>query len=704
MIAALPRPVQRQAQAQAMRVAMLNPLGASITFGQVMYLLALHYGAGDTMMALLYASLNITGLLALLGPWLLAGLDTSTVQYRAWLARAIASLALLALPFLASDAIKVVGLVVLVYVMMAARTVGVLANASVHKAICPGRELSSFSAKVFTRWNGGVLATTTLCFAVLHWQALFPSEEWAFMSLMAFGVVFNFATAGAMRGMPRTGTITSATPFETLAGFREAWRRASSREVIWLTMLQMPIGLSAAFQLNYLTQVLGMSSGMVFLLALGGVLASLLATRILAVVGGRISNRALWFGLHALLALVAIAWCSIDAVPLAARSGTCSVLWVVAAAALSGSTAIYASMLSERLPHDDSVRISAVFQTVGVFATVLGLLVLFAVRWAIDVLALPGTHAYTHAFALWALLSLAVCAFSLRLARGARTVDLLAQLTPGNLSTIFRAHQLRTEERDTGPAQSLEREDLMAAGTPAGRDLVLETLRSPDAWHRLAALRAVRAAPFAAALPAVLAEAEDRESALRAEAITTLGFVAGSTAIPALRRISAETDPWLVSIALKSLARLGSPPSVAEILRLYAVADSPRVRNELLIALAVMRAGPEIHAILATAMRAGQSAGWQDAVALYAAQAHGGREILRAVLAAEDERIGAGLEEAIALLAERDADAAERARQAASDSDWSQLGFGLPVQEGRQAAIATTLHALAVDYSGRSAL
>lgn len=697
MIAALPRPVQRQAQARALRVALLNPLGASITFGQVMYLLALSYGAGDTAMALLYASLNITGLLALLAPWLLAGQDTSTVQSRAWMARGIASLGLLALPFLASDALKVIGLVILVYVMMAARTIGVLANASVHKAICSGRELPSFSAQVHTRWNAGVLATTTLCFAVLNLPGVFPSQEWAFMALMAVGIAFNLATAVAMRGMPRTGTITAATPLETLAGFREAWRRAGSREVLWLTLLQMPIGLAAAFQLNYLTQVLRMSAGTVFLLTIAGVLASLLAARILAVVGGRISNRALWFGLHALLALVAAAWCGVEAVPATARAGVCAVLWVVAAAALAGSTAIYASMLSGRLPPDDATRISAVFQIVGVLATVLGLAALSGMRWLVDAAALPGTHAYSHAFALWLLLSLAVCAFSLRLARGAHAVDLLAQLTPGNLSTIFRAHQLRTVESDHGPAQSLEREDLMAAGTPAGRDLVLETLRSPDAWHRLAALRAVRAAPFAAALGPVLAEAEDASSPLRSEAATTLGFIhPGDEAVPAMRRMADGPDPWLAAIALKSLARLGHPAPASELLRRYTAAAEPRVRNELLIALAVMREHAALRGILAEAMASGAARSWIDAVALYAAQAHGARDIMRAILSAEDGRAGDGLDEAIALLGERDVRAGEHARAAAASGDWRMLGDGLPAVDRRQAAVAVALRALAL--------
>ncbi len=681
MIAALPRPVQRQAQARALLVASLNPLGASITFGQIMYLLALHYGAGDTAMALLYASLNLTGLLSVLAPWLLAGQDTSTVQARAWFMRAVVSLGILALPLLATDGIKVWMLVVLVYLMMVARTVGILASASVQKAICSPRELASYSARAQGRWNLGVLLTTTLCFVVLHKQGLFPSTEWAFIALMAFGVVFNFATASVMAGMPQTGTITGASPLATLAGFAEAWRRPERREVLWLTLLQMPIGLAAAFQLNYLTHELGMPPARIFLLTLGGVLASVLAVRVLAVLAGRMSMRALWFGLHAVLATVALCWCMIEVVPVGSRTATCAVLWVLAAGAIAASTAVYASMLSDRLPRDDAARVSAVYQLVGVLATVLGLAGLAGGRWLVEYLGLP-VHAYAHAFALWALLSTGVCFASLRLARGAAEVDLLAQLTPGNLSTIFRAHQLRTAERDLGPAQAMEREELLAAGTPAGRDLVLETLKSPDGWHRLAAVRAVRAAPFPEAAAALMAEAADEASPLRVEAVTTLGFIPGDRAVPLLRRLLDDADPWLGAAAVKSLARLGVNLPVEEILRRYAAVPTARERNELLIALAVAGRSGELEDLLSEAMRSGMPRSWQDNLALYTAQARGGRETMRMVLAADDERAGSGLEEAQALLAERDPAAAS-----------VQPEFGI---DQRQAAVLTALRALTV--------
>lgn len=695
MIAALPRPVQRQAQARALTAALLNPLGASITFGQVLYLLALHYGASDGTMALLYASLNITGLLALFGPWLLAGQDTSTVQSRAWLVRGLMSLALLGLPLLASDTIKVAVLVAVVYVMMAARTVGVLANAAVHKAICPERELASFFARIWTRWHAGVLATTVLCAGVLHFQDRFPSTEVAFMVLMAIGVVFNIATAVVMSGLPPTGTVTAASPLQTVAGFAAAWRQPEQREMLWLTLLQMPIGLAAAFQLNYLTHVQGMSASTVFLLTLGGVLASILATRVLGVVGGRISNRALWFGMHAVLAVVAVGWCAIGLVPEAGRSAACAVLWVLAAMALAGSSAIYGSMLSERLPGTDATRISVVYQVTGVMATLLGLGALALVHEACAASGWAIVHPYTHAFVLWAMLSLGVCAISLRLGRGSAATDLLAQLTPGNLSTIFRAHQLRTVERDVRPGSIIEREELMAAGTPAGRELVLETMRSPDPWLRLAALRAVRAAPFPAVLPLVQAEVEDAESPLRVEATTTLGFIGGAAALPILHRLLSEADTWLRAAAMKSLSRLGEPPPVAEMLGAYAQSGT-RERSELLIALAVAGRHAELRSLLADAMRQGAGASWQDSIALAAAQAIGGRDALRTILAAESEAAGVGLDEAIALLAERDPSAAEAAQHAVAIGDWAALDENLPVVNSRQAAIAVALRAVAL--------
>lgn len=696
MIATLPRPVQRQAQARSLLVSSLNPLGASITFGQVMYLLALQYGASDTAMALLYASLNITGLLALFAPRLLAGQDTSTVQARAWFARAILSLGLLALPLFASDAIKVWALVVLVYLMMGARTVGVLANVAVYKAICPPRDLAGFVGGVHARWNAGILITTALCFAVLTWQDLFPSPEWAYMALMAFGVAFNFATAGAMVGLPRTGTISGAGPLETLSALPATWRRPECREVIWLTFLQAPIGLAAAFQLNYLTSVLGMGAGTVFLLTLGGVLASILTSRVLSVVGGRISTRALWFGLHALLAAAALVWCGVETVPAASRTGVCAVMWVLSAAAIAGSTAIYASMLSERLPADDATRVSVIYQVVGVAATLFGLAALAVAKHAVAFLGLPWVHPYSHAFALWALFSAGVCVVSLRMAGGTAAVDLLAQLTPGNLSTIFRAHRLRTAERDFGPARALEREELLAAGTPAGRDLVLETLRSPDPGHRLAALRAVRTAPFPAAGQPVADEAADAASPLRVEAVTTLGFIGCRDQLPLLRRLAADPDPWIAAASCKSMIRLGEAPVPPPGER-YAAAAGPRERHELLIALAVGGEAEELDRILDREQAQGAGRAWLDAVALYAAHARDGREVLHAILGAEDERPGAGLEEALALVAEHaGAEAAESARQHAAAGAWAAAAAGSPVTaaDRRGLAVALTLRAL----------
>jgi hypothetical protein len=706
MIATLPPPMQRRAQARSLLVAVLNPLGSSITFGQVTCLLALLYGAGDTAMALIYASLSLTGLLALFAPRILAGQDTSTVQTQAWFVRGIASAGLLGLPLLASDAIKVWVLIGVIYLMSAARTVGMLANVAVSKAICSPRELGGFIGQVHARWNAGILITTVLCFAVLSAQHLFTTPEWAYMALLGFGVILNLATAWTMTGLPRTGTITGAGPWELLAGFGVAWRRPECREVLWLTLLQAPIALAAAFQLNYLTHVLGMNASTVFLLTLAGVMASLLATRVLTVVCGRISSRALWFGLHAVLAMVAILWCAVEVVPPEARSGACAVLWVLASAAIAGSGAIYVSMLSERLPAEDTTRMSVVYQLVGVLATILGLGALAAAKWGTGMMQAGWIHPYSHAFALWAVLSIGVCALSLRMAGGTATVDLLAQLTPGNLSTIFRAQRLSIAARDRGPMQALEREELLASGTPAGRDLVLETLHSPDSWDRLAALRAVRSAPFPAATAAVCAELADETSPWRTEAATTLGFLGDHAVVPQLRRLARdERDAGLAAAVSKSLSRLGAPLSDGDLLARYAAAPSPRERNDLLIALATAGRTAALDGLLVGAIGGRAPARWIETLALYAAQARNGREAMHRVLASEIDRPGTGLDEALALLAEHSGvEAAETVRARAAVGDWTgaATSFPIPVANRYELGVAVVLAALDAGRGGKT--
>ncbi|MEK7411778.1 MAG: MFS transporter [Planctomycetota bacterium] len=639
--------------ASALLAASLNALSSSLTFGQPIFLLALFYGANDTVMGLLYASTSAAGLLSLLAPWMFAGQDTSVVQARAWMARAILAVGILCLPLLASDDIKIWALTIICYLMMMARTIGFLAGASVIKAICPPADLQSFSARYWGRWNAGVLITAVMCFLALQPREWGPGTEWTFMALMGFAVCFHFAAAGAIAVIPRSGTIAAASPRETLRALPIVWNRPECREVLWLTLLQAPIFLSSAFQLNYLNRVLGMPADQVFLLSLGGVLASMLSNRMLAIIGDKVSTKALWFVLHILLTVVALCWCAIESVPESGRTTVCAVLWVLASWGISGSLSVHAGMLSERLPPDDSTRISVIYQLTGVVGTVLGLLTLSVASWGFSQISGTWVHSYTHAFIFWAVLSFAISLLSLRMAGGSSPFELLAHFAPGNLVTIWRAHRFRTTETDRSPIGTMELEEVLAADTPAGRDLVLEYVRSPDIWHRRAAFRAIRGAPFGEAGPPVLAEANDAHSPLRHDAITTLGFLPFREALPLIRRLVQDPDPSIAATACKTIARLGHPEPTSTVLLRYRQATTPRERDELLIALTVANADAGLREILNEAIVARTSPSLITTIALCVAEVRGGREILCTILATGRALAADGIAEVLALVAER---------------------------------------------------
>ncbi|MCK6490809.1 MAG: hypothetical protein L6R48_21365, partial [Planctomycetes bacterium] len=104
MASFLPRPLQLAAQRRYQLMSLLNPLGANLTIGPVIALLALHYGASDVQMGLLYASVYLTGACAVLAPALFAGVDATRLTAGSWWARAVAGGLLLLLPLVAAEA------------------------------------------------------------------------------------------------------------------------------------------------------------------------------------------------------------------------------------------------------------------------------------------------------------------------------------------------------------------------------------------------------------------------------------------------------------------------------------------------------------------------------------------------------------------------------------------------------------------------
>jgi len=680
MPALLPRAVQRDGQRRYLLMAVANPLGATLTIGQVSVLLALHYGASDLAMGLIYGAVYLAGLGAVLAPLLLTGRDTTAITAWSWWARSLLGGLVLLLPLMADPAVKVWVLVGIIYGFFTLRGLAMATMPSVMRALCTDRELPRLNAGGHMRWHLGTLATSVLAFLVLRHQAWFPSLEAAFISLMAVGFVFNLVASWVLSTLPPTGTLERGSLASLRTAVHLVWRERRFRDVVVLTLLMVPMAIAAAYQINYLDKVLLLGGDVIFALTLGGTLAAIAVTRALAVIGPRIQGRVLLLGSHLGLVVLGLAWTCLKLVPDTAQFWTAGGLYMASLALLAASGALLAHLANERLPEQDQVQVSVIYQLSGVVAGLLGIALVQLVALPGDWSVLPGMHRYSHAFAVWTVLSMAICVvgWTVVTGRGAGIAADLAQLLPANLATVFRAHRLEVRG-DPGPGRVRAIEDVLQLRTPASRALLMECLAAPQVRSRLAALRSLPEWPVAEALPLVIAEARDLDSPLRLEAVTALGFLREASSIAALRGLMDDHEPLVRAAIWKSLLRHGEDLGRVALLSEYRAAPSARARLELLIGLSAARRADVLLGVMAYDLAREASLGWIATVLQHLGEAQDDGERMVELLAIAKDDPGRALDD---LLTEQGDPLAGLShvewRRVLVDKDWTSATAHLP--------------------------
>ncbi len=665
----LPRPLQLAAQRRYQLMSLLNPLGANLTIGPVIALLALQYGASDMQMGLLYASVYLTGVCAVLAPALFAGVDATRLTAGSWWARAVAGGLLLILPLVAAEARTWV-LLGVVYAFFSIRAVGLAALPSVIRAISSARELPTVNAGGHLRWHLGCLATSLLAWAVLSLRGTIGDQP-AFMLLLAVGLVFNLAASWSMSTLPDTGQIERGSWRALADGAATVWRTRGYREVVLATALQVPMAVASSFQLNHLKNGLGLGPDTITALTVAGIVVAVAGSHAMVRIGARIPIRPLLVGSHIGLALVGAGWTWLDALPPAWRTAAGATLFVASTLFLALSGLLLASLANERLPERNAVSVSVMYQLTGVAAA---LAAIIAIPWLGSALpweTWPGMHRYSHAFALWTALSLGVCALGLAMANG--RLDALAadldQLRPANLLTVFRAHQLQVHAA-SNPGQVRELEDVLTTQVPATVELLLESLASPEARNRAAAYRALFERPLERALPLMVAEASCPDSPLRSEAITALGFLRTPGALAALRTFSQDPDPAMAASAWKGLLRHGDAVDAAVLMACWrACRPWPRSRLDLTYGLHEARRTDLLLAGLGEELGWGTDPIFQRTILVSLAESLGDDERMAELLAREQRDPAGALDELLGELPDPVAGASHAAWRQALGGD-----------------------------------
>lgn len=636
------RHAQLEGQKALLRFARWNPLGANLAIGPLMTVIALSYGASDLQTGLMYAGVNLGGIVVLILPLLFGGLDASAVYWRAWLLRSLLGVAYLSLPLLGSNAAKV-WLIVAVYMgFMAARAIGVAAGQVVIKALSRPVELPQVVAQQATWWHVGTIAISLITAGILNRTVWFPSQEWTFMTILTAGIVLNFCATAALKRIPPTGALPRGSPLSVLACLPKVVRDHEQREVIVLTLLTVPMGIAAGYTLNYLKLGLMMSAEVVFAVSIGSMLAMLAGSYLSGIVGRSIGFRTLQFGAHAALALCGLLlalnslWPAHLQVPMAIAVSLMTSLCTAVSANVLGALSI------DRLGEKHRLETSILFQLTATVAAGLGLLIMALARHT-GLQAIPGTHLYSHACLVWTLFSLAVCWASLRLRRpGDQAWGDMAVFLPSNLVSAMRLHQVE-HSKDPMIERMHDLEHVLSNGTPASRQRQLQYLQSPDVAHRLSAYRALYIDPVPAVAPLVLAEALNGESPIRAEAITALGFLANREVVPGLMPLLEDASLRVASATFKTLSRLGEVWAQEAVLAYWSRWSEPDSRMDLLIGLSATRQCPLLWRLARKVLEAEGSGDGVRLVLLNLAEALGERDEICEIWASERKTGGSGV-------------------------------------------------------------
>ncbi len=590
-----------------------NGIGASLTAADMLILLALFYGATDSQMVWVYAAFHLSGFAVIFSPYFLQGKNTSTVFAAAWWTRALVTIGFLLLPLLASNQLRVICLIILLYAFCIVRSVGLLGYGPAFKNLIRKRDIPSVNAMLLQSYFVTSLGCYILSSFVFKWQ-IFGGDERAFMVLIGIGVVFNFVSSMAITNLPPTEIIQAVSPVRMLGSIGEVIRSAASREVVLITVMHVFILVLSKYTLNHMKNNLHWQSGRLFMVVVIGLIGSILVSWGLKIIGNRIGIRALLLGIHGPLALCGLAWSFVGMIPQWMEYFGVLGLHFVTTFFLMGSLALVSRISTERLPDGNGVTYYGIYSLAGVVGSLAGVgltPVLLSLDFGFP--SSPSMSSYSNLFLVWTVICLIICLRSMfiKVVQGPSVWKELVILAPNNLWTMIRARQTGVEE--VKRPKIAEVSQLLTGANTVAKKYRMEYLQSSDYLKRYLAMRQLmNIVPSEEEMRLIREEAADRESPLLLDAITALGLIGSKKDCLLLH--SYLQDQYQEAAAIKSLLRLGEDLSDETIWQAYLRQIDNQNRMEIIFGCAATARKKCLEEIMTLEFERSQSRSWLSAI------------------------------------------------------------------------------------------
>jgi len=287
------RQQQKANRYRVFRQPFFNAIGFSLIIHNVVYLLALHHGATDAQMSLLYAAIHITTFAAIFTPILFRGHDMCRLWSQLWWVRGAFCLGYLALPLIPglTSAMAVWIVVVLHYCVALTRGLAMPVPAAVWNRLFPARELQTSMARVIEVNQWGVLTGFVLAFVCTHYVPVAAAnKDLVFLLLIGIGMCANSFAAFDIGRFPRVGSLDHT----SLQGMGRALREKvpgsrMRRGLITVSTLTMLNGVLLQYQISFFKNTLALADDTVFLLTILGIICAIGMATFMRITGSRIT-------------------------------------------------------------------------------------------------------------------------------------------------------------------------------------------------------------------------------------------------------------------------------------------------------------------------------------------------------------------------------------------------------------------------------
>ncbi len=536
------------------RFSSFNGMAFSFLGTTTVSLLAILYGANNTLLGLISSIPHITGVFLIFFPRLFKGRSSRRVGFVAWLTRGLVCLGYFSLPFLHKS--WSLPLIVVVYTIFClTRTIGVAVQQGIQKMISSTRTRGQVVMTSNSRLNQTALFSRLVSFGITSLQQL--SDLTSLLTLQFLGVLSNTFASMNMRKIPNREIIEYNRGEHPGKVFVKAMGSKRERTTLLLRWHSIGIEILVGMTIPFLRIYGGFSSAEVFLYSLLMTMGAITGALFLRPFVDRLGSRPFIMPLALMQGVIFILWMTINP---HGKVGLFYFLGFITVFTQTMLVLLSSRLFIQILPDKGSTAYSSmdIFIT-SLLAFSLGLSGGLLADLSLKHGTLGGLNVYGLTFSLGLLLSLGMALLSIPLIEnGSATFS-------KTLAMLFSMEHMRTFRdisRLEGTKQSEhKRKTLILSLAYTGSNLASQEIRhifySPIRSEKAEIMRTLFERERPELIPDLIREAQESASLYRQEAIFALGAYPTQEVEKALIKLLEDQDSFTVSNAAKSLGRIG---------------------------------------------------------------------------------------------------------------------------------------------------